>query len=153
MERKGTGFIVEHVIRPILDAECESAANRAQSDINRANYEFRLVEFDESENAYVFEASPRVAKKFLFSGRIWVDAGTFGVRRVLGSPANRPSIWVKHTEFTHEYREFGGFWLPVSHRSRAELKMIGASTLEIDYGGYTWKARSVSVATLASALR
>ncbi|HEY3442374.1 MAG TPA: radical SAM protein [Paludibaculum sp.] len=153
VERQGMGFIVDHVIRPILDAECESAADRAQSDINRTNYEFRLLEFEDGENAYVFEALPRAPKKFLFRGRIWVDAGTFGVRRVLGSPASRPSIWVKRTEFTHEYREIGGFWLPVSHRSRAELKIVGTSTLEIDYGEYTLRARSVPVTALTSALR
>jgi hypothetical protein len=141
LERSGTGLIVDRVIRPILDAECESALNRAQSDINRTNYDFVLVEFDAAENAYVFKASPRVPQKFLFRGRIWVDAGTFGMRRVLGVPANRPSFWVKRTEFSHEYEDFGGFWLPVRHRSTAQLRLFGTSTLEIDYAGYRWSAK------------
>lgn len=141
LERSGTGLIVDRVIRPILDAECESALNRSQSDINRTNYDFVLVEFDAAQNAYVFEVSPHSPQKFLFRGRIWVDGGTFGVRRVLGTPANRPSFWVKRTEFSHEYEDFGGFWLPVRHRSTAQLRLFGTSTLEIDYGLYRWSAK------------
>jgi hypothetical protein len=141
LERSGMGLIVDRVIKPILEAECKSALNRGQSDINRANYDFLFVEFDAAENAYVFEASPRVPGKFLFRGRVWVDAETFNVRRVLGTPANPPSFWVKRTEFEHEYGVFGGFWLPVRHRSRAQLRLFGTSTLEIDYGGYLWSAR------------
>jgi hypothetical protein len=82
------------------------------------------------------------------------------VRLVLGSPANGPSIWVKRLEFTHEYREFGGLWLPASHRSRAELKVTGTSTLEIDYGGYQWAAQGgvpvssrLAAATIAVSVR
>jgi hypothetical protein len=48
----------------------------------------------------------------------------------------RPSFWVKKTEFEHEYGRIGGYWLPVRHRTRVELKIFGHSTLEIDYGGY-----------------
>ena len=141
LERSGMGLIVDRVIKPILEAECTSASNRSQSDINRTNYDFLFVAFDAAENAYVFEATPRVPRKFLFRGRVWVDAETFGVRRVLGTPANPPSFWVKSTEFAHEYDVFGGFWLPVRHRSRAQLRLFGTSTLEIEYEGYHWSAR------------
>jgi hypothetical protein len=48
---------------------------------------------------------------------------------------------VKSTEFAHEYDVFGGFWLPVRHRSKAQLRLFGASTLEIEYGGYHWSER------------
>ena len=142
LEHSGTGLIVDRVIRPILEAECESVLNRAQSDINRTNYEFTFVEFDAAQNAYVFEASPHSPQRFLFRGRIWVDASTFGVRRVLGTPASRPSFWVKRTEFSHEYEDFGGFWLPVRHRSTAQLRLFGTSTLEIDYRLYRWSAKA-----------
>ena len=141
LERSGMALIVDRVIKPILEAECKSALNRSQSDINRANYDFAFVEFDATGNAYVFEAVPRLPRKFLFRGKVWVDAETFGVRRVLGTPANPPSFWVKRTEFAHEYGEFDGFWLPVHHRSMAQLRLFGSSTLEIDYEGYHWSAR------------
>jgi len=75
LERSGMALIVDRVIKPILDAECKSALNRSQSDINRANYDFLFIDFDAAENAYVFEASPRFARKFLVRGRdIWSTA-------------------------------------------------------------------------------
>ncbi len=137
LERSGMKLIFEKVIQPILNAECENTMNRAKSEINRSNYDFRLIEFDADQNAYVFEASPRSQNnRFLFRGRVWVDARTFGVRRVVGSPAVKPSFWVKSTEISFEFEEINGFWLPVRHHSMAELKLFGTSTLEIDYGTY-----------------
>jgi hypothetical protein len=140
LESSGSQFIAKRVIQPILEAERQSAVpqTRTFTDISRKNYVFRLIEFDATENAYVFEAVPHVPQRYQFRGRIWVDAETFGIKRVHGTPAVSPSFWVKRTEFTHEYREFSGFWLPVQHRSHADLRLFGRSTLEIDYGEYRW---------------
>lgn len=44
-------------------------------------------------------------------------------------------------EFIHEYREFGGFWLPVRHHSQAQLRLFGTSTLDVDYQDYEWAPR------------
>ena len=140
LESAGSQWIAKRVIQPILEAERQSAVpqNRALTDINRTNYAFRLIEFDAAENAYVFRAVPHFPQRYQFRGRIWVDAETFGVKRVRGAPAISPSFWVKQTEFTHEYGNFSGFWLPVQHRSHADLRLFGRSTLEIDYGEYRW---------------
>ena len=150
LERSGSGWIVKRVIYPILEAERQSAIPqiRALTDINRKNYELRLVEFDANERAYVFDAVPHAARRYQFRGRIWVDAETFGIKRVRGVPAVSPSFWVKRTEFTHEYKQFGAFWLPVRHRSYAELRLLGSSTLEIDYRDYRWSTRQVASARL-----
>ena len=141
LDSSGAGIVISRAIRPILEAECTSAQNRSESDINRENYDFRFVDFDAAENAYVFDAHPRLSRKYLFRGRIWVDAPTFGVRRVEGTPATPPSFWVRRTEFKHEYQQFDGFWLPVRHHSEAQLRLFGKSTLEIDYRGYHLQMR------------
>ncbi|MBZ5593954.1 MAG: radical SAM protein [Acidobacteriia bacterium] len=140
LESTGSRFIAKRVIYPILEAECQSAMpqNRVLTDINRKNYAFQLIEFDATENAYVFGAVPHFPERYQFRGRIWVDAETFGIKRSRGVPAVSPSLWVKRTEFTHEYGRFSGFWLPVHHCSQAELRLFGRSTLEIDYGEYRW---------------
>jgi len=143
-ESTGMGLIVDQVIRAALNAERESLMIREQTDINRANYGFVFLSFDPVENAYLFEATPRTKNKFLFRGRVWVDADSFGVMRVVGRPANSPSIWVMRSEFTHEFANFGGFWLPVRHRSTAELLLFGTSKLEIDYGAYHCSARTLA---------
>ncbi len=138
LESSGSSFVAKRVIYPILDAERQSALPQARvrTDINRKNYSFRFIEFDTPANAYVFDAVPLSPQRFQFRGRIWVDPETFGIKRVQGTPAVSPSFWVKRTEFTHEYERVSGFWLPVRHRSYAELRIFGRSTLEIDYGEY-----------------
>jgi len=146
LEHSGSGLIAKRVIYPIVEAERQSAfpQTRSVTDINRKNYEFHLIEFDAAENAYVFSAIPQFPQRYQFRGRIWVDADTFGIKRVRGAPALSPSFWVKRTDFTHEYAKFGAFWLPVEHRSRAELHLFGSSTLEIEYGDYRWSTRQFS---------
>jgi len=136
LEENGSAFIARHVIYPILEAERDSSKRQAMVDINRTNYELRPAGFDSETGAYVFEAMPRKPNRYQFRGRIWVDARSFGIRRVEGQPAMPPSFWVKRTEFIHNYEEVGGYWLPVQHRSQAELRIFGTSTLEIDYGDY-----------------
>ncbi len=138
LSREGSGIIVDRVIKPLLEAEQESAQPivRRASDIHRSNYVFRYAGFDEELQAYIFEATPRRPSKFQFRGKVAVDAETYGVRRVWGEPAVRPSFWVRRTEFVHDYGRSGGFWLPVRNRTLVELRVLGLSTLEIDYGEY-----------------
>lgn len=147
LENSGSAWIAKHVIYPIIEAERQGAMpeTRALSDINRENYSFRPIEFDAEERAYVFEAIPHEPHRYRFRGRIWIDAETFGIKRVRGAPAVSPSFWVKRTEFTHEYRQFGAFWLPVRHHSQAQLRLFGTSTLDIEYDGYAWSPLQAGV--------
>jgi MoaA/NifB/PqqE/SkfB family radical SAM enzyme len=147
LEHSGSPLIAKRVIYPIIEAERQSAVpqTRALADINRNNYTFRPAGFDAEENAYVFEAIPNLPHRYQFRGRIWVDAETFGMKRVRGAPAVSPSFWVRRTEFTHEYQQFGAFWLPVRHHSQAELRLFGTSTLDIGYGAYRLSPRQLGV--------
>lgn len=138
LERSGSTLLAKHAIQPILEAERQTSAPhmRGAVDINRRNYEFRFLQFDGPEDAYAFQAVPRFPQRYQFRGRVWIDRETYAIKRVMGAPAVPPSFWVKRTEFTHEYRRVGAFWLPAEHRSHAELRLFGSSTLEIDYGDY-----------------
>jgi MoaA/NifB/PqqE/SkfB family radical SAM enzyme len=142
LEQSGSRWILKHVIRPVLEAESASGlpANLPLTEINRRNYEFRFLGFEQQENAYVFAAVPVMNHRYQFRGRVWIDGNSFAVRRVQGSPAVSPSYWVKSTEFTREYSQHGAFWMPANHRSTAELRLVGNSILEIDYGQYYWTA-------------
>ena len=136
MEHQGSAYLLKHVIQPVLEAERVSAQKgiRELTEISRQNYEFRQAGFD--EEAFVFEATPRKPHRYQFQGRIWVDARTFAIRRVEGMPAVPPSFWVKRTDFAREYRQYGQFWLPAEHHSRAQVRIVGDSMLQIDYGTY-----------------
>ncbi len=142
LEKGGSGSIQSRVFVPLLNAEVESAtpSGRAATEVSRQNFSFTFVNFDDAARAYVFDAEPRTNNKYLFRGRIWIDADDFAICRVEGEPAQRPSFWVKKTHFVREYAKFGVFWFPVRHRTQVELRLLGSSTMDIDYLHYRWAA-------------
>jgi MoaA/NifB/PqqE/SkfB family radical SAM enzyme len=145
-ERAGSRAIQSLVIEPLLGAEQANAKSEARRsvDICRRNYVFTYSGFDPGAQAYVFEVQPRTPNKYLFRGRIWVNAESFAVQRIEGEPAQSPSFWVKRTRFVHEYARFGEFWFPVRHASQADLRIFGHSSLVIDYSGYHWQAAGLT---------
>jgi hypothetical protein len=141
IERSGSASIDQRVFLPLLEAERANARSPAREavEICRRNYSFTFESFDHTAQVYVFGAAPRTNNKYLFRGRIWVDAEDFAIKRVEGEPAQRPSFWVLKTHFVHEYGKFGDFWFPVRHRTEVELRLLGHSTLSIDYFDYQWQ--------------
>ena len=79
---------------------------------------------------------PKVASKFLYRGRIWVDAADFAVRHIEAQPAKNPSLWIKSTDIRHRYEKVGGFWLPDQDRTVSTLRLGGRALLNIDYQNY-----------------
>lgn len=140
-------MIQRRAIAPLMEAERVNARvdARSQVDICRRNYQFKFLGLDETVRAYVFEVEPRTGNKYLFRGKIWVNAGKYAIQRTEGEPARSPSFWVLRTHFVHEYADFGGFWFPVRHRTDVDLRLFGKSTLEIDYYDYQWQPRNTEL--------
>jgi hypothetical protein len=144
LERGGSGAVQRRVFARLLEVEQETArqAVRPLVDLSRRNYDFTYSGFDEAANAYRFEATPRGENEYLLRGTIWVNAEDFAVTRIEGEPARRHSLLIQRVRFVHEFAKFGEFWFPVHHRSETKLRLFGTATLEIDYSGYQWQARS-----------
>ncbi|MEK7406673.1 MAG: radical SAM protein, partial [Acidobacteriota bacterium] len=141
VDASGSKTVVRKVIEPLLATECTSAAPeiRAETDVSRKNYEFRFLEFDRETSSYVFEALPRKPGKYNFRGKVWIDAGSHGIRRIEGEPARRPSFWTRSVRFVHEYARFGEFWLPVRNHTEVQLRIFGRSVLDIEYSDHHWR--------------
>jgi hypothetical protein len=77
-----------------------------------------------------------VDNKYLYRGKIWVDATDFAVARIDAEPAKNPSIWISSTAINHEYTKTDGFWLPAQNRSETKVRVGGKAVLTIDYGKY-----------------
>jgi hypothetical protein len=139
--RTGSRAIQKLVIEPLLAAERASGNLEARREVTicRRNYAFTFSGFEEGPRAYVFLVQPRTRNKYLFRGRIWVNAESFAIQRIEGEPAQSPSFWVRRTRFVHEYARFGDFWFPVRHHSEADLRLFGRSSLVIDYSDYRWE--------------
>ena len=140
VEESGSATVRKKVFRRMLDTEMEASSDqmRAATQITANNYQFRLVGSDhvDGRRAYVLEAVPRTKSKFLFHGKVWVDAEDFAVARIEGSPAQKPSIWVRKTSFVHRYQKVGPFWLALANRSDTDVVVFGHTQVRIEYSGY-----------------
>jgi hypothetical protein len=94
-------------------------------------YESRL-----SGATYVLTVEPRTNDKYLYRGRIWVDAGDYAVVRLEAEPAKNPSFWTKKAEIVQKYIKVGDFWLPAYNHSVTAIRLGGHAELTIDYKDY-----------------
>jgi hypothetical protein len=79
---------------------------------------------------------PKHDDKFLYRGKIWVDAKDFAVSRIEAEPAKSPSFWVKRSEVRHRYEKIGDFWLPAENKTESTMRMGGRALLSIEYKDY-----------------
>jgi len=144
----GSPFIQHNVIDKLIEAEIEATRdeNRDQTHITPQNYRFRFLRTEEinDHSCYVLEVTPKVPKKYLMRGRIWVDVAEFAIVRMEGSPAKNPSFWTRKVHFVRRYEKHGPFWLPSSLESESEILIAGTSTLKIEYFAYQIGAEAVS---------
>ena len=136
----GSKLIVDKVFKRLLDAEQEALGAKAQkrTALNKDNYDFTLVGYDRtpSGSLYVLSVKPRTTDKFLFRGRIWVDAKDFAVTRLEAEPAKNPSFWTKNSMIEETYAKVSDFWLPERNHSVSAIRLGGRAELSIQYENY-----------------
>ncbi len=130
----------KHVLHKMLDSETETSLpnSRPKTRLVTQNYEFNLVGSDyvEGRPAYVVEALPKRSDKYLFRGRVWVDAQDYAVVRIEGQPAKTPSFWIHSTHFVAQYQKSGPFWFPSSTTSVTDARIFGTTDVNIRYFDY-----------------
>jgi outer membrane lipoprotein-sorting protein len=140
VSESGSGTIRNRAFKKLLEAEQESMReeNQQRSAMTPENYTFQLSDYEKTDGHefYVLEAQPHTKNKFLFRGRVWVDAKDFAITRVEGQPAENPSWWTLHTDFNRSYEKIGNFWLPTSNHSETKVRVFGTAILTIEYGQY-----------------
>ena len=128
VSESGSGAVRNKVFKKLIEAEQESMrdGNQQRSATTPENYTFQVAEYQntETDEFYVLEAEPRTKNKFLFRGRIWVDAKDFAITRVEGQPAVNPSWWTLETDFKRNYQKVGDFWLPESNQSETKVRIL-----------------------------
>jgi hypothetical protein len=79
---------------------------------------------------------PRTKNKYLFRGRIWVDAEQFAGVRIEAEPAKNPSFWIKDTKIETLYVNVNDFWLPAHNHSATDVRLGGHADFSIEYKDY-----------------
>ena len=121
-----------------MDSEIEASKDGGATALTPANYRFQLLG-SESVNgrpAYILSVEPLTESKFLYRGKVWVDATDFAVAKIEASPAKNPSFWISRTLIQYTYAKTGNFWLPQRSRSESKIRIGGTAVLTIDYGTY-----------------
>jgi hypothetical protein len=140
VSQTGSKFILDHIFKKLLEGEQEAGneENRRRTALNRENYDFSLAGYEESPDGgrYIFNLTPKTKNKFLYHGKVWVDAKDFAVVRIEGEPGKNPSFWIKKTEIAHKYIKVGDFWLPAENHTESIIRLGGRATLSIEYRDY-----------------
>lgn len=146
----GSKLIIDRVFKKLLEAEKEASdpEHQKRTALNTENYAFTLAgcEVADSGPMYVLQVEPKVKSKYLYRGKIWVDARDYAVVRISAEPAKNPSFWIKQTRIEQVYGKVKDFWLPASNRSSTSVRLGGRAELSIEYRDYDMKTAVLPVA-------
>ena len=128
------------ILRKMMESEAETSfpQTRPKSRLTPDNYSFAMVQQDSVEGrpTYVIDVTPKREDKYLFEGRIWVDANDYALVRAEGKPAKNPSFWTRSIHFVHQYQKSGDFWFPATTESITQARIFGNTDVTIQYFDY-----------------
>lgn len=140
ISESGWGGASKHVFPRLLEAEASASkpGSGEDSGVNPENYSFRMIGIERigDRTAYAIEIAPKLPKKYLVRGTIWVDTTDYAILRIQGSPAKTPSFFIRKVRFTHSYQKNGPLWLPESDISISDVRIFGPTQLTILYRDY-----------------
>jgi hypothetical protein len=137
---KGSGIVRHLVFDRLIQSESETSTGREHqnSTITKANYTFALTGEEDlgQYHCFVLDAAPKREEKYLFEGRVWIDAEDFAVVKIAGHPAEKPSFWISRADFVRQYQRIDGFWLPYRDETHVEVKIYGRRIFTVDHQQY-----------------
>lgn len=138
VSQSGSRLLVDDVLKRAVDSEKEAATDKRSTALTPANYRFQLEGGAtlQGRPVYLLDVEPIKPSKFLYQGKIWVDAADFAVVQIEATPAQNPSFWIKRTLIHFESAKTCDFWLPARNRSETRVRIGGTAVLTIDYGSY-----------------
>jgi hypothetical protein len=138
VSQSGSKILADKVLKKAMDSEKEASEDRGATALTPANYRFQLQgsESLDGRPAYILSVEPLKESKFLYRGKIWVDAMDFAVAKIEAAPAKNPSFWISRTLIRYTNAKTGNFWLPQRSRSETRVRIGGTAVLTIDYGAY-----------------
>jgi len=86
VSQSGSKFIVERVFKKMLESEKEAGKDQSRTALSEQNYEFALVGHEENPEGgrYILSVTPKSKNKFLYRGKVWIDAADFAVVKIEG---------------------------------------------------------------------
>ena len=142
---EGSALIRRLALSPLIASEIKAASGKDRHDsaISPANYTLGLIGEEDvgAYHCYVLHAVPKRPDKYLFAGKVWIDAQDYAVVRIEGHPAANLSFWIKRADFVREYQKVDGFWLPQKDTTVVQVRLYGKKVLTIDHRDYAVKGK------------
>src|SRR5262249_26699510 len=127
-----SGGMGEKVLRDILSKETEPCKDARKKELSADNYEFKLLgeETLEGHRAYLLSMNPKRDEKDLIRGKLWVDAASYNILRIEGSPVKAPSWWIRDLYILMSFAEVDGMWLRTFTHAVANVRFKGKYVME-----------------------
>jgi hypothetical protein len=140
----GSGIVRRMALNQLISSEVEAAAGKQHHDsaISPENYSLDLLGEQQvgPHHCFVAQAIPHRKDKYLFEGKVWIDADDYAVVRIQGHPAKKLSFWIQRADFVRQYQKIGSFWLPQRDDTFVQVRIYGKKVLTIDHGDYVVNA-------------
>lgn len=137
--QSGSKLLLNRVLLKLLDSERDAFHDQSKIELSPANYQFKsdgMEQSSDNDPCYVLAVQPRQENKFLYRGKVWIDANDFALAKMKGQPTKSPSFWIRDTQIDSTWTKVGGFWLIQHTTSVSHIRMGGMATLTIDYTDY-----------------
>lgn len=138
VSQSGSKLLCDKVLKRAVESEEEASKDKSSTALNSTNYRFELAGTEpvDGRPSYILEVDPVRKSKFLYRGKVFVDAGDFAVIRIEVEPAQNPSFWITSSHIENTNVKTDGVWLPEKNRSESKIRVGGTAVLTIDYGTY-----------------
>ena len=150
----GSGLIRRMALNPLISSEIEAAAGKVHHDstISPANYSLELLGEQQigAYRCFVAKLVPKRKEKYLFEGKVWIDADDYAIVRIEGHPAKKLSFWIERADFVRQYQKIDGFWLPEKDQTLVQVRLYGKKVLTIEHQNYVVNASQNSTAQNAT---
>jgi hypothetical protein len=92
VSQSGSKILGEKVLKKAMESEKEASEDMGATALTPANYRFQLQgsESLDGSTAYILSVEPLRESKFLYRGKIWVDATDFAVAKIEAAPSKNP---------------------------------------------------------------
>jgi hypothetical protein len=129
---RSSGGMGERVLRDVLTKETEKPNDAQKKELSPENYEFQFLWDDtlDGHRCHVLSMNPRREEKDLLRGKMWVDAASYNILRVEGSPAKAPSWWIHDLYILMTFAEVDGMWLRTFTHAVANVRFKGRYVME-----------------------
>ena len=139
----------KEILRHIVEGEVEASNRKHFVPITLQDYTMvpEGIKLLRGRPCRDFVITPKRPSRYTIEGRACVDLADAAVAHFEGQTSRSVSFWVGKPRIEQDFRKVGDYWLCSRNRSAAMVKILGETTLTIEYRDYVVRPKSGSILT------